>query len=208
MWSLSAVTYSLATRADGFPLVRHNVFFSSDYAREFKDIFERERLPDDPTVYVCAQDRDDSARAPGDGIDRMLWIVNAPARGGRAPFTTSEIERCEQQTRTQLSRMGLTVERDTSRCVITTPDEFERMFPSTGGALYGPPSHGWKSPLYRAPARSNVPGIFLAGGSAHPGAGVPMVTRSGLLAAESALASLASTARSRPTATPGGTLTP
>lgn len=205
--SLSAVTFSLAVKTSGFPLVRHNVFFSSDYAREFKDIFERERLPDDPTVYVCAQDRDDSARAPGDGIDRMLWIVNAPARGGRAPFTPSEIERCEQQTRTQLSRMGLTVERDTSRCVITTPDEFEKMFPATGGALYGPPSHGWTSPLRRAPSSSNLPGLFLAGGSAHPGAGVPMVAQSGRLAAASVLESLASTARSPRAATRGGTST-
>ena len=48
--------------------------------------------------------------------------------------------------------------------------------------------------MYRAPSRSNVPGIFFAGGSAHPGAGVPMVARSGLLAAQSVLESLASTA--------------
>ena len=206
--SLSAVTYCMATRAQGFELVRHNVFFSSDYAREFEDIFDRDELPTEPTVYVCAQDRDDTARAPDDGVDRLLLIVNAPARGDRRPFTPSEIDACTQRTQTLLSRLGLSLDWTPSRFITTTPTDFERMFPSTGGALYGPPSHGMTSPLYRAPARSKVPGIFLAGGSAHPGAGVPMVARSGMLAAESVLASLASTAPSRAAATPGGTSTP
>lgn len=205
--SLSAVTYSLATRAAGFPLVRHNVFFSRDYQREFDEI-GRDELPSEPTVYACAQDRDDTGAPPPDGVDRVLLIVNAPARGGRRPFTPAEIDACTRRTAARLESLGLSLDWSPSRFVTTTPDAFETMFPSTGGALYGPPSHGWKSPLYRAPSRSNVPGIFLAGGSAHPGAGVPMVTRSGMLAAESVLASLASTGRSRPTATPGGTLMP
>jgi 1-hydroxycarotenoid 3,4-desaturase len=190
--SLSAVTYSMATRVTGAALVRHNVFFSRDYAREFQDIFERDMLPTEPTVYVCAHDRGDSARAPDDGIDRALLIVNAPARGGRSPFSAEEIDACTRRTRALLESQGLTFDWSTDCYKITTPDLFEQMFPSTGGALYGPPSHGWKSPLYRAGARSNVPGIFLAGGSVHPGAGVPMVARSGLLAAESVWTSLAS----------------
>ena len=138
----------------------------------------------------------------------MLFRSNAPARGGRRPFTPAEIDACTRRTAARLESLGLSLDWSPARFATTTPDAFETMFPSTGGALYGPPSHGWKSPLYRAPSRSNVPGIFLAGGSAHPGAGVPMVTRSGMLAAESVLASLASTGRSRPTATPGGTWTP
>lgn len=51
--SLSAVTYAMATRAQGFELVRHNVFFSSDYAREFEDIFDRDELPRSPRS-TCA----------------------------------------------------------------------------------------------------------------------------------------------------------
>ena len=58
--SLSALTWSVVAQADGFPLRRHNVFFSRDYAAEFDDIFRRDRLPREPTVYVCAQDRDDA----------------------------------------------------------------------------------------------------------------------------------------------------
>ena len=62
--SLSAMTWSLVAKADGFPLHRHNVFFSRDYAAEFDDIFAHDRLPREPTVYVCAQDRDNQDIAP------------------------------------------------------------------------------------------------------------------------------------------------
>ncbi len=207
--SLSAVTFSVVAKAEGFPLARHNVFFSRDYHREFRDLTDGDTLPSDPTVYLCAQDRDDAALAPAtdDGRERMFLIVNAPARGDRRPFSAEEIDRCETTTRRTLDSMGLRLDWDSSRRVITTPTDFARRFPSTEGALYGPPSHGWTSPLARAPSRSKVPGLYLCGGSTHPGAGVPMVTRSGLLAAESVLSDLASTAPSPMAATRGGTST-
>ena len=56
--SLSALTWSMLAPASGFPLLRHNVFFSGSYASEFDDIFKHARLPETPTVYICAQDRD------------------------------------------------------------------------------------------------------------------------------------------------------
>ncbi len=63
--SLSAVTLCLQARAEGFPLSRHTVFFSGDYAAEFARI-RAGHLPDDPTVYVCAQDRSDTpSPSPG-----------------------------------------------------------------------------------------------------------------------------------------------
>jgi 1-hydroxycarotenoid 3,4-desaturase len=206
--SLSAVTFSAVAKTRGFPLVRHNVFFSRDYAREFREITDGDALPTEPTVYVCAQDRDDTARAPAadDGRERLFMIVNAPARGDR-PFSEEDIDRCETTTRRHLEALGLSLDWDPASRVITTPTDFARSYPSTGGALYGPPSHGWTSPLARAPSRSKLPGLYLCGGSAHPGAGLPMVARSGLLAAESAWSDLASTARSPAAATRGGTST-
>jgi 1-hydroxycarotenoid 3,4-desaturase len=206
--SLSAMTTSAVARTAGVSLTRHTVFFSQDYAREFADITERESLPDDPTVYVCAQDRDDQGRLPNDGPERLFLIVNAPARGGVRPFSTEELHRCTQRTREKLTRMGLSVEWEPPRTVTTSPDDFARMFPGTRGALYGPASHGMTSPLSRAGARTTIPGLYLCGGSAHPGAGVPMAAQSGRLAARTALEDLASTGRSRATATPGGTSTP
>ena len=80
--SLSAVTWAMSARATGFPLIRHNVFFSRDYRAEFDDLSRR--LPAEPTVYVCAQDRGDEDRGDDDlapsGPERIFCLVNAPAR--------------------------------------------------------------------------------------------------------------------------------
>jgi 1-hydroxycarotenoid 3,4-desaturase len=77
--SLSAVTWAMTAQTSGFPLARHTVFFSDDYAAEFDDILARRRLPANPTVYVCAQDRGDGIENPT-GAERLLCLINAPRR--------------------------------------------------------------------------------------------------------------------------------
>lgn len=201
--SLSAITWMMLAEVDGFPLTRHNVFFSDDYPTEFDDIFQRRRVPEQPTVYVCAQDRDDSASARGP--ERLLCLINAPPDGDTKDFTT-EIEPCASRTFALLDRCGLTIRRQAE--AISTPTEFNQMFPGTGGALYGMASHGWMASLRRPGSRTRIPGLYLAGGSAHPGPGVPMAALSGRLAAASVLADFASMHRSYRAAMPGGMSTP
>ncbi|TNC13679.1 phytoene desaturase [Methylobacterium terricola] len=186
--SLSAVTFAVAGRPEGFDLVRHNVFFSGDYEAEFADLTRHGRLPRDPTVYVCAQDRQDDG-IPAQAPEALLCLVNAPA-SGTAP-THEEIARCHDTMSRRLSACGLTIS-ETARTT-TTPAEFDRLFPATGGALYGRASHGWMASFRRPGARTRLPGLYLAGGSVHPGPGVPMAAQSGRLAAASVLRDLGST---------------
>jgi 1-hydroxycarotenoid 3,4-desaturase len=206
--SLSAVTWTLRTRTAGFPLVRHNVFFDEDYASEFDDIFVRRRLPQRGTVYLCAQDRDDAAVA-GQRDERLLVLVNAPADGDARTFTDPETEACQSRSMALLRRCGLTLDLTQATVVRRTPHDFQRLFPGSGGALYGPASHGWMALFRRASSTSvGLEGLYLAGGSVHPGPGVPMAAMSGRLAAAALMGRLASTRRWRPAATSGGTSTP
>jgi 1-hydroxycarotenoid 3,4-desaturase len=193
--SLSALTWNIVADAEGFALSRHTVFFSSDYAREFDDIFRRDSLPNEPTVYICAQDRDDVGRRSGTGPERLLCLVNAPPTGDRRPFTSAEIESCEQRTFTLLERSGLRIRRTPGRTAITTPADFSRLFPGSGGSLYGRASHGWQASFRRPGVRTRTRGLYLAGGSIHPGPGVPMAALCGRLAAGALIADSASTRR-------------
>jgi 1-hydroxycarotenoid 3,4-desaturase len=208
--SLSALTWSMHAPTQGLALDRHNVFFQRDYASEFDDIFRRARLPQTPTVYVCAQDRG-TGHTPT-GPERLLCLVNAPANGdGHGPrntLTPQDIESCETTSFNLLRRCGLTITPGPATSILTTPSDFHRLFPATGGALYGQASHGWMSAFARSGASSAVPGLFLAGGSVHPGPGVPMAALSGQLAAAAVMASPALTRRCPPVATSGGTSTP
>lgn len=205
--SLSAVTWALQAETSGFPLDRHNVFFSGDYAAEFDDMFNRGRLPTAPTIYVCAQDRPSAAMSSG-GPERLFVLVNAPARGDQADLDPQELAACETKVLDHLARSGLTLRPTRAQPVITKPRDFNTMFPATGGALYGRATHGWNAAFQKPGARTRIPGLYMAGGGAHPGAGVPMAALSGRLAAARLIQDLGSMRLSAPGATVGGISTP
>lgn len=201
--SLSAVTFCLRAETAGFPLAHHTVFFSGDYRSEFDAILRDRRLPPDPTVYVCAQDRSAEGAFSG-GPERLLMLVNAPADGAERPLPATEIARCESNLKARLHACGLSLTRE-SEATVTTPEAFAGLFPGSQGALYGRAAQGWAATFKRPGARTKIPGLYLAGGSVHPGPGVPMAAQSGRLAAQAILADHGSTGRSGATAMPGGT---
>ena len=203
--SLSALTFALLGRCEGRPLHIHNIYFQGDYESEFRDVFHHGRLPRSPTVYICAQDRstDRQAGPPSASPERLFLLVNAPARGDESDFSDKEIERCQQTILSQLQSSGLHINPQ-SPVRVATPAHFHRRFAGSGGALYGRAPHGWMSIFQRPSSRSPVPGLYLAGGSAHPGAGVPMATLSGRLAAATLMADRDSTSRSHRVVISGG----
>ena len=194
--SLSAITWCLKARTSGFPLHYHSVFFAQDYQREFDAVFRDRTVCDMPTVYICAEDR-----VTGDALDgpeRLLMLVNAPADGDAGSISASRLARIEANTLALLDSCGLAIERaDAAGGVMTTPDQFNALFPASGGALYGRASHGMMASFARPGATSKLPGLYLAGGSVHPGPGVPMAVMSGRLAAARLIADKARQLRSR-----------
>ncbi len=203
--SLSALTWAFQAEARGFPLARHTVFFpNASYASEFDAIFKQRKLPPSPAVYLCAQDRDDSGGRSGGGAERFLGIVNAPAQTDAGALSQSEIEACEMKTFRLMEACGLALKPMDGAMVRTAPQDFETLFPGTGGAIYGRASHGWMASFQRQGIRSRMPGLYFAGGSVHPGPGIPMAALSGRLASQALIADLASMRRLRIMATPGG----
>ena len=204
--SLSALTWAFKTEAaEGFPLTRHTVFFpDAAYASEFDAIFKQRKLPPSPAVYLCAQDRDDRGGKSAEGAERFLAIVNAPAIVDDHALSLSEIEECETKTFRLMAACGLTLRPMDGAMVRRGPQDFERLYPGTGGSIYGRAPHGWMASFQRQGIRSRLPGLYFAGGSAHPGPGVPMAALSGQIASQALLEDLASTKRFHPMATPGG----
>lgn len=198
--SLSAVTLAGLAELGGRPLLHHNVLFGQDPQAEFEALFRARVAPADPTVYLCAQDRGDTpelARRP----ERVLMVVNAPATGDRDP-QPEEIDACLSASEAVMGRCGVQV--SWRARALSSPQTFERRFPATGGALYGAPSHGWSASFKRPAARTSIRGLYLTGGGAHPGAGVPMVALSGLLACQAVSEDLPSTTPFHQAVTRGG----
>ena len=93
------------------------------------------RLPRRPSTF-CAQDRGDSP-PEGAAPERLLCLMNAPADGDTAPLSPGDIETCTAATFRLLDRCGLRLDQTTAATVVTTPRDFDVLFPATGGALYG-----------------------------------------------------------------------
>jgi 1-hydroxycarotenoid 3,4-desaturase len=182
--SLSAWVWSFAARVSGPPLVHHNVFFTEDPQAEFGPIGQG-RMPEAPSLYICAEDR--VAGGVPDGPERFEIIVNAPATDGAASGAApdpQEYDRCRIRTFDRLARFGLHFDPVPQAAALTTPAMLHRLFPASMGAIYGRSPEGMLAAFQRPPARTALAGLYLAGGGAHPGAGVPMAALSGKRAAE------------------------
>lgn len=188
--SLSAITWCVRAEGIEFPLLRHNVFFSDDYAAEFRALASG-RVPEMPTTYVCAQDREDAA-APIGRPERLLCLINAPALADTRPLSPHAIEHHARDVERWLARHGLRLKQPLASFPVTTPSDYQHAFGGPGGALYGEATHGWRASFRRPGARTAIPGLYLAGGGTHPGPGVPMAALSGRQAAAAVVADMKS----------------
>lgn len=162
-------------------LAPHTVFFPENYEKEFADIFDEGRVPEEPTIYVCAQDRCHKTQSFPDR-EPLFTMVNAPALSSSRSLPGAEA--IAERIRERLVTAKLLSAED-ELVWSRSPSDLAREFPGSGGALYGPASNSMMSAFRRVPNRlPDCDGLYVASGSAHPGGGVPLAVQSGRLAAD------------------------
>jgi phytoene desaturase len=176
--SLSGFVLLLAL-AGRTPGPAHRVFFPADYDAEFDAVFRRPVPVADPTVYVHAPD--DPALRPGSTDEGWFVLVNAPPHDPGAGVDWDEpglAQRYADHVLDVLAARGCDVRGRVRWRSVRTPADLERATAAPGGAIYGTASHGACAALLRPANASPVRGLFLVGGSAHPGGGLPLVALS------------------------------
>ncbi len=166
--------------------VAHEVLFPDDYDAEFCDIFDYDRPPATPTVYLCAQELC-HGRAGWTDDEPVFVMANAPAEPAGAQRDSEMWDAVEAAVTQRIRAAGLWSDGD-ALVWRRSPAELAAAFPGSRGAIYGAASNDRFAAFKRPPNRlAGVPGLYLASGSAHPGGGLPMVALSGLAAADSLL---------------------
>ncbi|MBT6334004.1 MAG: CrtD protein, partial [Halieaceae bacterium] len=122
-----------------------------------------------------------------EGHERLLVLVNAPATGDLSTWTRQQMSEIITRTEAVLADCGLKMSLSSATCRMANPQDFASRFPGSGGSLYGQATHGLFSSFMRPSSKTKISGLYLAGGSVHPGPGVPMATLSGRLAAQALL---------------------
>ncbi|HEX7177686.1 MAG TPA: phytoene desaturase family protein [Pyrinomonadaceae bacterium] len=181
--SLSGFVMLVGLRRKLNTLAHHTVYFSSNYAAEFSQLFDERRFPDDPTVYVSAPSRNDPQLAPANG-ETLFIMANAPA--DEHAWDDRQIETARARVFERLSQGGFPdIASDTVVSDVWTPDRIARDYLSPGGAIYGTHSHGWRRAFLRPPNReARIGGLYHVGGSSHPGGGTPTVLLSARITSE------------------------
>jgi phytoene dehydrogenase-like protein len=162
-------------------LAHHNIFFSADYRREFEEIFGEGVPPSQPTIYVAITSKTTPQDAPS-GCENWFVLVNAPALG---PAWNWEDQATGYRDRVLegLAARGFDIRNHIEFEKILTPVDLERLTGARLGALYGASSNNRWAAFRRPHNRAaDVKGLYFAGGTTHPGGGVPMVTLSGKVA--------------------------
>jgi len=181
--SYSAFVLLLGTRGTYPRLPHHSIFFPADYEAEFHDIVDRRVPPNDPTIYVCRATATDASIAPA-GCDNLFVMVNVPYLDGRTDWCDVSA-RYRDHILEALRRRGVSLAASIAVEDVWTPARLEAAYGAQRGAIYGFASNTPRAAFLRPPNRSPaLKGLYFAGGSTHPGGGVPLALLSGRIAAD------------------------
>lgn len=183
----SGVVLYLGLKRQYEHLAHHNFIFSGSSDSEFNDIYTKGQPAADPTLYLAVPSRTDPTQAPP-GCESLYVLIHTPyQRAGQTwEGPGGLMEQYRPVVMEKLRRVGQMPDIDQHIAVERHlhPTLIDRMYNAEGGAIYGLASHGKLAGGFKPRNRSQVlSNLYLAGGSANPGPGVPMVLMSGVTAA-------------------------
>jgi phytoene desaturase len=176
---LSGFVLLLALNGRTPGLQHHNVWFPAEYDGEFDAIFGSSPRPaDDPAIYVCAPD--DPQMRPDDDSESWFILINAPRHGDGTRGTVDWdapgfADSYADHVLARLAERGMDVRDRIKWREVRSPADLERATRAPGGSIYGTSSNGARAAFQRPANQSPIPGLFLVGGSSHPGGGLPLV---------------------------------
>lgn len=167
-------------------LLHHNFIFSQDAEVEFESIYDKGEPADDLSAYVCAPAISEPSVAP-EGGEALYVLVHTPyLRPGQdwkemlPAYREKILDKLEQTAEMKGIRDSIVYES------ALTPQDIHDRYRVLNGAIYGLASHGKYTGAFKpGNRRKDIRGLYLAGGAAHPGPGMPMVLMSGWIAADS-----------------------
>lgn len=159
-------------------MANHTVLFPADYDAEFDSLFSRRPCyVHDPTIYVSVSK--DPAVAP-EGHQAWFVLVNAPRTDQVAKPPVGYTEHILNL----MAQRGIDVRPGIARQIERSPADLQKDTMTPGGAIYGTSSNGPLAAFLRPPNRTNTEGLYLVGGSSHPGGGLPLVLLSAGIVAD------------------------
>ena len=166
-------------------LAHHDFVFSRDPHEEFDWIYKKGEPAPDPTCYLAATTCTEPGTAPAGG-EALYVLVHAPYLRPHHDWKTM-LPEYRRVILDKLKRTGQMPDIE-SRIVFEhalTPQDIHDRYHVLDGAIYGLASHGKFLGAFKPGNRSpDLRGLYLAGGAAHPGPGMPMVLMSGWIAAD------------------------
>lgn len=184
--SSSVIVWYLGVGKQFSHLALNNIFFSRDYRTEFDQIFNRNQVPDDPTLYINITSKACPEDAPDYG-ENWFVLVNTPPHDGRNWEADAQL--VYQRIIERMSRvLNCNIADYIEYAEVLTPLDIQTRTASRQGSIYGISSNTRTAAFARHPNRSKqYSGLYLCGGSTHPGGGMPMVSLSGRIAARLAI---------------------
>lgn len=159
---------------NSFPeLDLHNIFFSGAYEEEFKAIFQKSTMAEDPTVYVNISAKENPSDAPA-GCENWFVMINAPAMDKQ--YWPQLIDKTRKRVVKKLSTiLGKDIAQYIRAEKVMDPRYLSENTLAHLGALYGSSHNKKLSAFLRHPNfSSRIKGLYFCGGTVHPGGGIPL----------------------------------